>query len=182
LRLSTRQQPGRARKPRSNDNNDVVRDGAAGVAANAVARRSTFKADQIAVNKEKAMKVGDIIKTVGGVVAIVAACSAFAQSSDTAATAPMASAAPAPMASEAANPKAEKKAASKVNRKLGLDVRRALDKSGVDVSDISVRASNGVVTLAGSVPSGDQIDKAGEAAKGVAGVKSVNNKLGVQPH
>lgn len=118
------------------------------------------------------MKVVDIIKTMGGVVAIAVACNAFAQSSDTQATAPAASA--------ATSPKAEKKAARKVNRKLGLDVRRALDKAGIDVSSISVRANKGAVTLTGSVPSADQIDKAGEAAKSVAGVTSVNNKLGVQ--
>jgi hyperosmotically inducible protein len=38
------------------------------------------------------------------------------------------------------------------------------------------------VTLTGSVPEGDQIAQAGEIAKGVAGVKSVSNRvtLGVQ--
>jgi hyperosmotically inducible periplasmic protein len=118
------------------------------------------------------MKVVDIAKAVGGVVAIVVACQAYAQSSDAAAMAPAASA---PMSQ-----KADKKAARKMNHKLGVDVRRALDKAGIDVSGIAVRASGGAVTLDGTVPEAGQIDKAGEAAKEVAGVNSVNNKLRVK--
>jgi osmotically-inducible protein OsmY len=47
------------------------------------------------------------------------------------------------------------------------------------VSNIAVRARGGAVTLTGSVPDQGQIDAAGEAAKGVAGVTSVSNKLNV---
>ena len=50
---------------------------------------------------------------------------------------------------------------------------------GVDVSNIAVRARGGAVTLTGSVPDQGQIDAAGQAAKGVAGVTSVSNKLTV---
>lgn len=67
------------------------------------------------------------------------------------------------------------------NRKLGYAVRRAIGKAqGIDVSNITVRSRNGDITLLGSVPDQSQIDKAGEIAKGVPGVKSVTNKLSVQ--
>ncbi|WP_436207964.1 BON domain-containing protein [Caballeronia sp. LjRoot31] len=70
------------------------------------------------------------------------------------------------------------KATNAANRALGRKVRQALAKSqGVNVSNVVVRARGGAVTLTGSVPDSTQIDKANEAAKGVAGVKSVENKL-----
>jgi osmotically-inducible protein OsmY len=62
-------------------------------------------------------------------------------------------------------------------------VRRALAKAqGFDVSNVFVRARSGAITLTGSVPEGDQIQQAADVAKGVAGVKSVTNRvsLGVQ--
>jgi osmotically-inducible protein OsmY len=40
-----------------------------------------------------------------------------------------------------------------------------------------VRASNGAVILKGAVPKADQVEKAGDVAKSVAGVTSVTNKL-----
>jgi osmotically-inducible protein OsmY len=47
---------------------------------------------------------------------------------------------------------------------------------------VFVRARGGAVTLTGSVPEGRQIQQAADVAQGVAGVKSVSNKitLGVQ--
>jgi osmotically-inducible protein OsmY len=42
-----------------------------------------------------------------------------------------------------------------------------------------VRARGGAVTLTGTVPDEGQIEAAGAAAKGVAGVTSVSNKLTV---
>lgn len=87
----------------------------------------------------------------------------------------------APAAAQNAS-KAVAKTARKSNRKLGYAVRKAISKvNGVNVSNITVRTKGGVVTLEGSVPDASQIDKAVEAAKGVAGVVSVNNKLSVQP-
>ncbi|WP_118181057.1 BON domain-containing protein [Paraburkholderia phosphatilytica] len=112
------------------------------------------------------MKSVDFLKALCGAVAVVVACSAYAQSSDT-----MAASAPAPSA----------KAVKKQNRTLGLQVRKALAKAqGIDVSNIAVRARGGAVSLTGTVPDASQIDKAGEVAKGVAGVTSVSNKLNVQ--
>lgn len=109
------------------------------------------------------MKSVGFLKTLGMVTAMVVACSGYAQSND------------AP-SSAAANVKAGKRA----NNQLGRKVRGALSKTqGLDVSNISVRARGGDVTLSGTVPDQGQIDAAGEAAKGVAGVKSVSNKLTV---
>jgi hyperosmotically inducible periplasmic protein len=114
------------------------------------------------------MKSVDYLKALCGVVAVVVACSAYAQSSDTAA-------ASAPAAAPSA------KAVKKQNRTLGLQVRKALAKAqGIDVSSIAVRARGGAVTLTGTVPDASQIDKAGDVAKGVPGVTSVSNKLNVQ--
>ena len=70
------------------------------------------------------------------------------------------------------------KAARAANRKLALAVRRALGKTqGIDASSIVVRARNGDVTLLGTVSDPTQIDKAGQVAQGVDGVKSVTNRL-----
>jgi osmotically-inducible protein OsmY len=110
------------------------------------------------------MKPVDFLKALGGVVCVVVACNAYAQSSD-------AMAASGTMAAPSAK---------KTDHSLGTAVRKALDKSSVDVSSISVRAHGGAVTLTGTVPDNSQIEKAGTAAKGVAGVTSVSNKLTVQ--
>ncbi|WP_144156108.1 BON domain-containing protein [Paraburkholderia sp. BCC1885] len=114
------------------------------------------------------MKSVDFLKALGGVVAVVVACNTYAQSSDATATTGATTAAP------------SAKTVKKANRKLGYKVRGALAKAqGIDVSNISVRARGGDVTLTGSVPDQSQIDKAGEVAKGVDGVTSVSNKLTV---
>ena len=112
------------------------------------------------------MKSVAILKTLGAALCLTVACSvSYAQ--DNSASAPAATAAPAT-------------SAKKVDRKLGYTVRKALSKTqGVDVSNISVRSRSGAVTLTGTVPDQGQIDKAGEVAQGVAGVKSVSNKLTV---
>lgn len=113
------------------------------------------------------MKSVAILKTLGAALCLSVACSAsYAQ--DNSASAPAAA-----MAAPATS-------AKKVDRKLGYSVRKALSKTqGVDVSNITVRSHGGAVTLEGTVPDQGQIDKAGEVAQGVAGVKSVSNKLTV---
>lgn len=113
------------------------------------------------------MKSVAILKTLGAALCLSVACSAsYAQ--DNSASAPAAT-----MAAPATS-------AKKVDRKLGYSVRKALSKTqGVDVSNITVRSHGGAVTLEGTVPDQGQIDKAGEVAQGVAGVKSVSNKLTV---
>ena len=114
------------------------------------------------------MKSVAILKTLGAALCLSVACSAsYAQ--DNSASAPAAATA-APATS-----------AKKVDRKLGYTVRKALSKTeGLDVSQINVRSHGGAVSLTGTVPDQGQIDKAGEVAQGVAGVKSVSNKLTVK--
>ena len=113
------------------------------------------------------MKSVGYLKTLGSVVAMVVACNVYAQASDATGT----TAAPATSATSS----------KKANSQLGRKVRGVLAKTqGVDVSNIAVRARGGAVTLTGSVPDQGQIDAAGTAAKGVAGVTSVSNKLNVQ--
>ncbi|KVE42430.1 BON domain-containing protein [Burkholderia sp. BDU5] len=120
-----------------------------------------------------------VSKAVGGmIVAALVFGNAFAQASGAATESTGANT---PAATPSAS-KAAAKAARQSNRKLGYAVRKAISKvNGVNVSNVTVRAKGGVVTLEGSVPDASQIDKAVDAAKGVSGVASVNNKLSVQP-
>jgi hyperosmotically inducible periplasmic protein len=112
------------------------------------------------------MKSVGFLKTLGSVVAMVAACNVYAQASD---------------AASGTHAAAESiKAGKNANHQLGRKVRGALTKTqGLDVSNIAVRARGGAVTLTGTVPDQGQIEAAGTAAKGVAGVTSVSNKLTV---
>ncbi|BFG81573.1 hypothetical protein PTKU46_96070 [Paraburkholderia terrae] len=67
------------------------------------------------------------------------------------------------------------------DRALQKRVRAALAKDkGVTVSNITVRARAGAVMLQGTVPDQGEIDRAGDVAKGVAGVTSVKNSLTVR--
>lgn len=73
------------------------------------------------------------------------------------------------------------KAARKADHMLEKSVRKALGKDkAVDVTNVTVRARNGAVTLLGSVPEQGQVDAAAQAAQGVAGVSSLNNALTVK--
>lgn len=115
------------------------------------------------------MKTTDVFKTLCCVAAATLACHAFAQPNASSAS----------VSTATSDPGARTVKAN--NRKLRRDVLHALAKSHqLDAQQaISVRASNGAVTLTGWVSSADQVDKAGAIAQGVAGVKSVNNKIGV---
>lgn len=109
------------------------------------------------------MKSVNFLKAIGGVAAVVFALNVYAQASDTA------MAAPAATSSKAAN------------RALTKQVRRALAKTkGLEPTRIYTKAVGGAVTLTGSVPDQGQVDLAGTAAQGVAGVTSVSNKLTVR--
>jgi hyperosmotically inducible periplasmic protein len=64
------------------------------------------------------------------------------------------------------------------DRALRRRVLNALAKAkGLRASGITVRATNGAVTLEGWVPEQAQIDQATQIAQGVAGVTSVKNTL-----
>jgi hyperosmotically inducible periplasmic protein len=64
------------------------------------------------------------------------------------------------------------------DRALRRRVLNALAKAkGLHASGITVRATNGAVTLEGWVPEQAQIDQAAQIAQGVTGVTSVRNTL-----
>jgi osmotically-inducible protein OsmY len=67
----------------------------------------------------------------------------------------------------------------KANRKLAHDVRRALEKSQLDVDDVRILAKNGVVSLDGTVPDSGQLSKVPDIASKVPGVTSVSNNLSI---
>jgi osmotically-inducible protein OsmY len=72
----------------------------------------------------------------------------------------------------------ERKAERAANRALAKKVRVALTHTqGLDVSNLSVLARKGAVTLAGTVPDDQQIVLAEAVAQGVDGVSSVKNNL-----
>jgi len=50
-------------------------------------------------------------------------------------------------------------------------------ESGVDGTKINVDTFNGRVTLKGEVPNRGQVDKASQVARGIEGVKEVDNRL-----
>lgn len=114
------------------------------------------------------MKAFQAIKVIGGALIVVASLNAYAQSSD-------AMAASGTMAAPSA------KATKASNRALQRSVRKALSKTkGLSVTNITVRARSGAVTLEGSVPEQDQVDMATQAAQGVSGVTSVKNALTIR--
>ncbi|SAL83831.1 lipoprotein [Caballeronia terrestris] len=114
------------------------------------------------------MKSVQLVKIVGSMLAVAAACHAYGQTSDMAAMA---------SGPEAAAPSA--KSIRVANRQLSKKVSDAISKAGIPTSKIAAVAKGGKVTLTGSVPNADQISRAGDVAKGVAGVASVDNKLSV---
>ncbi|AFT89774.1 BON domain-containing protein [Paraburkholderia phenoliruptrix] len=114
------------------------------------------------------MKTVNLLKALGIALCLATVSSAYAQSSD------------ATDSGTTASTTSRTKTVKKADRKLGLDVRKALSKTqGFDVSNVYVRARGGAVTLTGTVPDAAQIPQAEDAAKSVAGVKSVSNKLTV---
>jgi osmotically-inducible protein OsmY len=115
------------------------------------------------------MKAFPAIKMIGGALVVLASLNAYAQSSDAAATAAPAASAPTAKQARAAN------------RALSRKVRGVLARrKGLSVSNITVRARDGAITLAGSVPEQAQIDLATNAAQGVPGVTSVKNALTIR--
>jgi hyperosmotically inducible periplasmic protein len=90
------------------------------------------------------------------------------------------SSAPADSAATAAsgNPPMTARETRVANRKLQRAVINALVRTkGVSVSNITVRANNGAVTLEGAVPEQSQIELATRAAATVPGVTSVKSAL-----
>jgi osmotically-inducible protein OsmY len=118
------------------------------------------------------MKAIHAIKLAGTALLICGSIHAYAQASD---------AAPATPASTTAA-RQHYKSLKAANRALQRQVRSALVKDrGVAMSNVTVRARDGAVTLQGSVPLQAQSDRATEVAKGVPGVVSVRNALSIRP-
>jgi hyperosmotically inducible protein len=114
------------------------------------------------------MKAFPAIKMIGGALIVLASINAYAQASDAAA----------PAAATAAPTAKQTRAA---NRALSRKVRGALAKTkGLSVSNITVRARGGDVTLQGSVPQQEMVALATQTAQGVAGVTSVKNALTIR--
>jgi len=114
------------------------------------------------------MKLANVLKMTCTVFAVAFACQAYAQASG-AADATATPASPAPSA---------KKTVRTANHRLALAVRHALSRTkGLDVARVVVLARSGKISLNGSMPTQDQVDKAADVAKNVAGVSSVNNQL-----
>jgi osmotically-inducible protein OsmY len=64
---------------------------------------------------------------------------------------------------------------------LVRDVRRAFTRTtGLNSASIHVQARHGIVTLTGSVPQRSQVQRAGNAARSVRGVRGVTNRLTVR--
>jgi hyperosmotically inducible protein len=77
----------------------------------------------------------------------------------------------------ASAPRSARAVARSANYKLERDVRKALDRSKVDSSNIRVVAKAGKVSLDGTVPDASQIELAGTSAAGVQGVSTLDNSL-----
>ncbi|CAB3779593.1 Osmotically-inducible protein Y [Paraburkholderia ultramafica] len=122
------------------------------------------------------MKAMHAIKLAGTALLILGSINAYAQASDAA------PAAPAAPASTTAGARQHYKSLKAANRALQRQVRSALVKDrGIAMSNVTIRARDGAVTLQGSVPLQAQSDRATEVAKGVPGVVSVKNALSVRP-
>ena len=65
--------------------------------------------------------------------------------------------------------------------KAQVKAKLASDVGAATVTAIEVNVTNGVVTLAGPVHSGEEKQKAETVARGVDGVRGVNNALQVMP-
>jgi hyperosmotically inducible protein len=115
------------------------------------------------------MKFANVLKMTCTVFAVAFACQAYAQASGSGAADSTMSPAP-----------TTKKSARTANHRLASAVRHALDRTkGLDSAGVEIIARSGKVSLTGSMPTQDQVDKAASVAKNVAGVTSVNNELTV---
>ncbi|MEM5383630.1 BON domain-containing protein [Paraburkholderia phymatum] len=110
------------------------------------------------------MKARNVVKLLVAVGCMTPMSGVYAQASDS--------------MSMASSPAAHSGKATSADKKLARDVRKALAKTpNFNVSNVYVKARDGVVTLSGSVPDGPQIEQAADVTKGVPGVTSVSNHL-----
>ncbi|MFL9928227.1 BON domain-containing protein [Paraburkholderia sp. RL18-103-BIB-C] len=84
-------------------------------------------------------------------------------------------------ASPSSSPSSSSSSRARSDSQILRDVRRAFTRTtGLNSSAIHVQVRHGVVTLTGRVPQRSQIQRAGNAARSVRGVRSVSNRLTVQ--
>ncbi|MBB2928108.1 BON domain-containing protein [Paraburkholderia silvatlantica] len=122
------------------------------------------------------MRSNSWLSAVAIAVLFASASYAYAQESGVATIPPIASASKA-----APSTKAQRKAQHQANRKLEKSVRNALvHTDGLQMYNVNVLARNGRVDLVGSVPDEAQIQRAGDVARAVPGVVSLNNALHIR--
>ncbi len=84
-------------------------------------------------------------------------------------------------ASDASNGAVAVRTSHTSNHKLTRAVQHAFAKTaGLNSTHIAVRATSGVVSLSGTVPSIEQVEKAESVARGVPGVQDVKSLLSVR--
>ena len=124
------------------------------------------------------MKASSAIRIIGAIAAVAtcAICATYATYADAQTSGDMT-----PGASTQSQPITTSSSRRRPDSELVRDVRRALSRaSGVNASGIHVQARNGAVTLTGRVPQRAQVQRAGNVARSVRGVRSVSNRLTVQ--
>jgi osmotically-inducible protein OsmY len=113
---------------------------------------------------------------IGAIAATAIAISAFNATCANAQT-PAAPAADAPAQSPSTSAHSSR---ARSDSQIVRDVRRAFTRTaGLNSASIHVQSRNGFVTLTGRVPQRSQIQRAGNAARSVRGVRSVSNRLTV---
>jgi len=111
-----------------------------------------------------------------GAIAAVATCAICASYADAQTSGGMATG-----ASTQSQPITTSASRRRPDSELVRDVRRALSRaSGLNASGIHVQARSGAVALTGRVPQRAQVQRAGNVARSVRGVRSVSNRLTVQ--
>ena len=129
------------------------------------------------------MKAIQVFKLAAATALVAASFQVYAQDAASAPAAAATASGPTATAQHNVNQsKAALRQARAANRALGRKVRSALARDrNISVSNITVRAKDGAVTLQGTVPEAAQIQRAGDVAKGVDGVTSVRNALTIRP-
>ncbi|NVH72399.1 BON domain-containing protein [Paraburkholderia sp. JPY432] len=78
-------------------------------------------------------------------------------------------------------PVASNRHANRSDSAIVRDVRRAFTRTtNLNSANIRVESRHAIVTLSGTVPRQSQIERAGNAARSVRGVRSVHNRLTVR--
>lgn len=120
------------------------------------------------------MKTNGTSRILGAIAAVsLAICATYANAQTSGGTPNDASAQSQPITTSSSRARSDSQ--------LVRDVRRAFTRTtGLNSASIHVQARHGVITLTGHVPQRSQIQRAGNAARSVRGVRSVSNRLTVR--